>query len=80
PQFLLRKKIAAHLHEKFGNDFLPAYSMVSFSDTPYSVALAEGEAQDELLDRILELEEIEERWDWPEVDALFEAWRRRKNG
>ena len=79
PQFLLRKKIAAHLHEKFGNDFLPAYSMVSFSDTPYSVALAEGVAQDELLDRILELEEIEERWDWPEVDALFEAWRRSKN-
>lgn len=79
PQFLLRKKIAAHLHEKFGADFLPAYSMVSFSDTPYSVALKAGEEQDALLDRILKVDGIEERWDRPEVDTIFEAWRRRKS-
>ena len=79
PQFLLRKKIAAHLHQKYGQDFLPSYSMVSFSDTPYHVALAEGEAQDELLDRILEIEGIEEQWDRPEVDALFEAWKEKKD-
>lgn len=78
PQFLLSKKIAAHLHEKYGADFLPAYSMVSFSDTPYSVALREAQAQDELLKRILKVDGIEERWDRPEVDAIFRKWKSEK--
>ncbi|MBK8490120.1 MAG: FAD-dependent monooxygenase [Saprospirales bacterium] len=77
PQFLLRKKIAGHLHQKYGDAFLPSYSMVSFSDTPYSVALKAADDQDKLLDHILQLEGIAEKWDRPEVDALFEAWRRR---
>jgi len=74
PRFLLRKKIAAHLHEKYGDAFLPAYSMVSFSDTPYSLALKAADDQDALLDRILELEGIDKNWDRPEVDGMFEAW------
>ena len=78
PRFLLRKKIAAHLHEKYGDAFLPSYSMVSFSDTPYSVALKAADDQDRLLDRILALEGIEGSWDRPEVDALFEQWRKEK--
>jgi kynurenine 3-monooxygenase len=75
PQFLLKKKIAAFLHEKYGDDFLPSYSMVSFSNIPYNVALKAADEQDRLLDQILRIEGIESNWDRPEVDALFEAWR-----
>ncbi|MFM8484963.1 MAG: FAD-dependent oxidoreductase, partial [Bacteroidota bacterium] len=35
PKFLLRKKITAWLHEKYPSDFMPVYSMVTFSNTPY---------------------------------------------
>ncbi|MCB0617439.1 MAG: FAD-dependent monooxygenase, partial [Saprospiraceae bacterium] len=48
PQFLLRKKIEAHLHEKYPQEFLPLYSMVTFSHLPYGEALREGQAQDRL--------------------------------
>lgn len=75
PMFLLRKKIAAHLHEKHGEAFLPSYSMVSFSDTPYSVALQAADDQDRLLDQILQIEGISERWERPEVDELYEKWK-----
>ncbi|MBK6901226.1 MAG: FAD-dependent monooxygenase [Saprospirales bacterium] len=76
PQFLLRKKIAAHLHGKYGDAFLPSYSMVSFSDTPYHIALRASDEQDRLLDRILKIQGIEQSWDRPEVDALFEDWKK----
>jgi kynurenine 3-monooxygenase len=77
PKFLLRKKIAARLHEKYP-DFIPLYSMVTFSEIPYSEALAEGHAQDELFEEILALENIEERWDSQEVDQVFETWVSKK--
>ncbi len=74
PDFLLRKKIAARLHEQYP-EFLPLYSMVSFSHLPYDQALREGQAQDAFFERVLQLEGIEENWaDNPEVNRLFEQW------
>ncbi len=75
PKFLLRKKIAAHLHEKHPADFLPVYSMVSFSNTPYQTALSEDDRQNELFEKILALPNIEEKWDGEEVEAIFKNWR-----
>lgn len=74
PAFLLRKKIAAHLHAKFPTEFLPVYSMVTFSNTPYHIALAEDDAQNQLFARILALPDIENTWDGPEVEAIFKDW------
>lgn len=74
PKFLLRKKIAARLHEKFPEKFLPVYSMVSFSNTPYSVALREDERQNELFERILDLPDVENQWDGAAVEDVFLAW------
>lgn len=45
PQFLLRKKIEARLNERYPDTFLPVYSMVTFSNIPYSAALAEHDRQ-----------------------------------
>ena len=73
PKFLLRKKIAGFLHDKYP-EFLPVYSMVSFSDIPYSKAWEEVAAQDALFERILSLPEAEARWNGPEVEAVFKEW------
>jgi len=74
PKFLLRKKIAAHLHSKHP-DFMPVYSMVSFSNTPYHVALREDDNQDRLFERILAVENVEQNWDGEEVERVFAEWR-----
>ena len=49
PAFLRQKAIAARMHERFGGEFLPVYSQVSFSRTPYAEAKAAGEAQESAL-------------------------------
>ena len=78
PEFLLRKKIAAHFHKKYPNDFIPLYSMVTFSHIPYHKALEEGKAQDQLFAKILAVENIEEKWDGPEVETIFKSWLENK--
>ncbi len=78
PKFLLRKKIAAHFSKKYPDQFLPLYSMVTFSHTPYAEALREGKAQDELFERILAIEDIESRWQSEEVEQIFSSWLNNK--
>lgn len=75
PKFLLRKKIAAHLQAQHP-DFLPVYSMVTFSNTPYHIAMEEEEAQNRLFGEILQLEGIEQNWaENREVEVIFQKWR-----
>lgn len=74
PKFLLRKKIAAHLHERHP-DFLPVYTMVTFSNTPYHVALREDDAQNRLFSQILQLENVENDWSGENVDQAYQRWK-----
>ena len=78
-QFLLRKKIEAYLHERFPKDFRSVYSMVSFSHVPYSTALAEVEQHRQLFEKILAIENVEQRWNGPEVEAAFKAWLKERS-
>jgi kynurenine 3-monooxygenase len=74
PLFLLRKKIAAMLHEKHPS-FLPSYSLVTFSNTPYSEAIREDDRQNAFFKAVLALEGIEENWENNvEVERLFKEW------
>lgn len=74
PMFLLRKKIAAALHEKHPS-FLPSYSLVTFSNTPYSAAIAEDDRQNAFFQKVLALEGIEQNWETNgEVERLFKEW------
>jgi kynurenine 3-monooxygenase len=74
PKFLLRKKIAAHLHAQHP-EFLPVYSMVTFSNTPYHTALEEDEAQNRLFGQILQLPGIEQNWaENAQVKEIFLKW------
>ena len=70
-EFLLRKKIEARIHDKFPDKWLPLYSQVTFSDIPYSVALANGKKQDEIMRKVMNLSGIEEKWDSSEVETMI---------
>lgn len=70
-EFLLRKKIEARLHAKYPNQWLPLYSQVTFSDIPYSIALANGRKQDEIMKKIMNMPGIEEKWDSKDVEVII---------
>lgn len=78
PQFLLRKKIEKHLEKQHPNKFLPVYSMVTFSHLPYSTALAEVKAQNQLFEQIFSIPNIATNWqNIPQLDQIFESWNAR---
>ena len=70
PQFLLQKRIEAKLAKTFPGRWLPLYSQVTFSHTPYQEALAAGVIQDRVMEEILAKPNIEQTWD---SDAVAEA-------
>jgi kynurenine 3-monooxygenase len=49
PMFLLKKKVDRRLAETFPSKWMPLYSMVTFSNMPYSEAKARAEEQDRKL-------------------------------
>ncbi|MEQ9403173.1 MAG: FAD-dependent monooxygenase [Cyclobacteriaceae bacterium] len=51
--FLNRKKLEAELQKKYPDDWIPLYSMVTFSDIPYSEALRIGKIQTRVLEDYL---------------------------
>jgi len=72
--FQLRLKIEKKIAEKFGDKFMTHYSMVTFSDLSYAVAKSRGEHQSELLDHIMSLPGIDQKWDDAEVMKMAEDW------
>jgi kynurenine 3-monooxygenase len=67
PDFLLRKKIEAKFSDLYPNKWLPLYSQVTFSNIRYSVAYKQGQVQNEIMDQIMDLPNIEDKWDHPDV-------------
>jgi kynurenine 3-monooxygenase len=43
------------------------YSQVTFSNIRYSVAYKQGQVQSKIMDEVLEMENIEAKWDSDEV-------------
>jgi kynurenine 3-monooxygenase len=66
-QFLLRKKIEKRVSELYPDKWIPLYSQVTFTHIPYAEALAAGKKQRAIMDEIMKLENIEQRWDSPEI-------------
>lgn len=63
-EFLLRKKIEARLHKLYPERWIPQYTMVTFRpDIRYSEALAIGQRQRLIMDRIMQIEGIESKWE-----------------
>ena len=76
PEFQLRlkieKKIAAHFPQKFNT----LYSMVTFDQVPYAEAQKKATEQGTLLDEIMRIDNIAEKWDSPEVIEIADSWLR----
>ncbi len=69
-RFNLQKAIERQIHEWYP-DYVPLYSMVSFSHTPYAKAVEYGNAQDQLMDAILDHPKMEDDWQTPQMEALI---------
>lgn len=69
PKFLLQKKIEARFSQKHPDKWIPLYSMVTYSpNIRYSTALKEGAKQQAIMDKVMNLPEIENKWDSEEVE------------
>jgi len=69
PAFLLQKKIEAGFSKKHPDKWIPAYSLVTFSpQIRYSEALQRGNNQEAIMKKIMQLPNIENSWDSPEVE------------
>lgn len=74
PNFLLQKKIESKLHERHPDKWIPAYSQVTFHpEIRYSTALANSEKQESIMQLVMALPGIEEKWDSKEVEDLILA-------
>jgi kynurenine 3-monooxygenase len=72
PKFLLQKKIEAALHEKYPELWIPAYSQVTFSPhIRYSEALRRGEWQEAIMKEVMEINDIERKWDSEEIEKII---------
>ncbi len=72
PVFLLQKKIEARLHQKYPDQWIPAYTQVTFSpQIRYSEALKRGQHQQAIMTEVMKMETIEERWDSEEVEKFI---------
>jgi kynurenine 3-monooxygenase len=73
PTFLLQKKIEARFTELHPGKWMPLYSMVTFSHTPYSEALKIGDRQEAIMQHVMKSSEIENQWDSKEVEMYMLA-------
>lgn len=73
-KFLLRKKLEQFLAEKFPSRYESQYSMVTFSNKPYSYALNKGDAQIAMLEQLLETYPNQENWDNEVLLKRVDLW------
>ena len=70
--FLLQKKIEAHIQKKYPEKWTPAYSLVTFSPyIRYSEALSRGEKQEAIMKEIMQLDNIEVIWNSEKVEKMI---------
>lgn len=66
--FLLQKKIEKWFSDKYPEKWIPLYSRVTFSDRPYTEALAIGDYQNEIMQEVLKMENIQTIWNTKTVE------------
>jgi kynurenine 3-monooxygenase len=72
PKFLLQKKIEARFSSKYPHLWTPAYSLVTFSpNVRYSDALRRGNEQQLIMDEVMRIDNIAEKWDSEEVEMMM---------
>ncbi|MFV8224843.1 FAD-dependent oxidoreductase [Christiangramia aquimixticola] len=71
PLFLLRKKIEKKFAQSHPELWAPLYSRVTFSDNAYAEALETGNFQKSIMDRVMKVPDIEEKWDSEEIENMI---------
>jgi len=71
PEFLLQKKIEKWFADKHPDLWVPAYSRVTFSDQPYSEALAIGDLQESIMKEVMQFQDIEHNWNSNKVETFI---------
>lgn len=69
-KFILQKKIEKRLNEAYP-EWMPLYSMVTFSDYRYSEAMARGKKQQAIMDKVLARPGIEEDWEQLDLSEII---------
>ena len=67
PKFLLQKKIEKKFANLYPEKWTPLYSMVSFTNTPYSEAWEIGMKQEKMMQSIMDTPNIEKIWKSEEI-------------
>lgn len=70
-KFVLQKKIEKKLNEAYPDQWIPLYSMVTFSDFRYSEAIARGDKQQAIMDEVLSQPDIEKSWEELDLDTII---------
>lgn len=71
-KFLLQKKIESVFSAKYPQQWIPAYSMVTFSPhIHYSEALQKGNRQQAIMDEVMAMDGIEQKWNSEEVEKFI---------
>jgi kynurenine 3-monooxygenase len=72
PKFLLQKKIEAAFSKKYPDKWIPAYAQVTFSpQIRYSEALVNGQKQEAIMQQIMAIPDIENKWQDGEIEKLI---------
>ncbi len=71
PQFLLQKKIEGLFSSKHPEKWIPLYSQVTFSHIPYPEALSNGDHQQRIMDQVMAVPGIEEKWNSEEIESMM---------
>lgn len=70
-EYLLQQKIERRMNELYPDKYFPMYSMVSFSEIEYHVALKKGKEQDELIRNYIQSKKITEQTPEEKIDAFI---------
>lgn len=71
PKFLLKKEIERKLNDAYPEKYLDLYSMISFTQMPYTEALRVDREQRAIVDRIMSVKEVDKKLNSVEVNALI---------
>jgi kynurenine 3-monooxygenase len=70
PDFLLLKKVEARINALYPDKYFPKYSMVSFSDIPYSTAMKQGTEQENMIKKLIVDRKISTKTELHEIDSI----------
>jgi kynurenine 3-monooxygenase len=72
PHFLHKKKIEKMIADKYPEQYISPYQMVSFSHIPYSAALRQGAAINEVLEQLTKVDNLESKFDSIEIQQMIQ--------